>query len=97
MTTKKDIGLAITRLRKRAGIKTQKALGRKLNPGLSKETVCRIETGRGNYGIDSLFKIAEVLNCDISDFFQVEKSDSKLIIFEGTMKELKKKLSDKLE
>jgi len=96
LTTKKDIGLAIKILRKKAGIKTQKALGNKLKPTpLSKETINRIETGRGNYGIDSLFSIAKALNCDISDFFQVEKSDSKLIIFEGTIKELKEKLSGK--
>ena len=71
MTTKKDIGLAIKNLRKKAGIKTQEALGKKINPSpLSKETINRIETGRGNYGIDSLFRIAEVLGCDISDFFE---------------------------
>jgi len=96
LTTKKDIGLAIKVLRKRAGIKTQKALGKRLNPvPLSKETINRIETGRGNYGIDALFSIAEALNCDVSDFFQTEEKDSKLIIFEGTLKELKEKLSEK--
>ncbi len=95
MTTKKDIGLAIQTLRKRAGIKTQQALGKKLRPApKSKETINRIETGKGNYGIDALFSIAEALNCDVSDFFEVEKKDSKLIMFEGTIKELKKKLSE---
>ena len=95
MTTKKDIGLAIQTLRKRAGIKTQKALGRKLNPTpLSKETINRVETGKGNYGIDTLFSIAEALNCDISDFFQVGGKDSKLIIFEGNIKEIKEKISE---
>ena len=71
MTTKKDIGLAIRTLRKKAGIETQEKLGKKLNPKpLSKETINRIETGKGNYGINTLFRIAEVLNCDISDFFE---------------------------
>jgi len=91
LTTKQDIGLAIKTLRKKAGIKTQEALGKKL--GLSKETINRVETGRGNYGIDALFRIAEALNCDISDFFQTEKSDKKVIIFEGTIEELKSKFS----
>ena len=91
MTTKRDIGIAIQALRKRAGIKTQKALGKALN--MSKETVHRVETGKGNYGINTLFRIAEALGCDVSDFFQVEGKDSKLIIFEGSIAELKKKLS----
>lgn len=71
MTTKKDIGLAVRTLRKKAGIETQEKLGKKLNPkSLSKETINRIETGKGNYGINTLFKIAEALNCDISAFFE---------------------------
>ena len=74
MTTKKDIGLAIRTLRKKAGIKTQKELAKKLNPEpVGKDTINRIEMGKGNYGINTLFKIAEALNCDISDFFE-EKS-----------------------
>ena len=74
MTTKKDIGLAIRTLRKKAGIKTQRELGKKLNPEpVSKGTINSVETGRGNYSINLLFRIAEVLNCDISDFFE-EKS-----------------------
>jgi len=94
LTTKRDIGLAIQTLRKRAGVKTQKALGKKLRPKpLSKESICRIETGSGNYGIDALFRIAEALDCDVSDFFQAGGKDSKLIIFEGSIKELKEKLS----
>ena len=91
MTTKEDIGLAIQTLRKRAGIKTQKALAKMLN--ISKETVHRVETGKSNYGIDALFRIAEVLDCDVAEFFQVGRKDSKLLIFEGSIEELKKKLS----
>ena len=94
--TKRDIGLAIQTLRKKAGIKTQKELGRKLKPTpLSKETINRIENGKANYGINHLFSIAEALNCDISDFFQAERKDSKLLIFEGSIAELKEKLSEK--
>ena len=96
MTTKRDIGLAIQTLRKRAGVKTQNALGKKLRPKtLSKETINRVETGKGNYGIDTLFSIAEAINCDVADFFQVGGKDSKLLIFEGSIAELKKKLSEK--
>jgi len=93
MTTKKDIGLAIRTLRKKAGIKTQKELGKKLNPKpVTKGTINSVETGRGNYNINLLFKIAEVLNCDIADFLGHKKQDSKLFIFEGTFDELKDKI-----
>jgi len=95
MTTKKDIGLAIKMLRKKAGIKTQGDLGKKINPGpLSKETINRIENGRGNYGINALFRIAKVLNCDISDFLGHGKQDSKIFIFEGSLEELKDKIKE---
>jgi len=93
LTTKKDIGLAIQTLRKRAGIKTQEALGKKLHPPLSKETISRIERGEGNYGINALLSIAIALNCDMADFFRTEKKASKLMIFEGSIEELKAKLS----
>lgn len=74
MTTKKDIGLAVRTLRKKAGIKTQRELGKKLNPKpVSKGTINSVETGKGNYNINLLFRIAEVLNCDVSAFFE-EKS-----------------------
>jgi len=92
MTTKEDIGLAIKILRKKAGIKTQKELGKKLNPNpVSKETINRIETGRGNYGIDVLFKIAAALNCDISDFFG-SKKPSRTSLFEGVLEDFSKKV-----
>jgi len=95
VTSKKDIGFAIKIRRKKAGIKTQKELGKKLNPkSVSKETINRIETGRGNYGIDILFRIAEVLGCDFADFLRPEKKDSKIFIFEGTLEELKDKIKE---
>jgi len=93
MTTKRDIGLSIRTLRKKAGIKTQRELGRKLNPGpLSKETINRIETGRGNYRINALFRIAEALNCDVSDFFESKKKQSGTAIFEEILEEYKRKI-----
>ncbi|MBA7465152.1 hypothetical protein ES707_00314 [subsurface metagenome] len=93
MTSKKDIGFAIKIRRKKAGIKTQKELGKKLNPKpVSKETINRIEAGRGNYGIDTLFRIAELLDCDISDFLGDKKKNSKIFIFEGSLEELKDKI-----
>lgn len=95
MTTKKDIGLTIKMLRKKAGIKTQERFGKKINPKpLSKETINRIENGRGNYGINALFKIAKVLDCDISEFFCSNNEDSKFIIFGGTLKDLKNKMKE---
>ncbi|MCK4814746.1 helix-turn-helix transcriptional regulator [bacterium] len=95
VTSKIDIGLAIKTRRKKAGIKTQKELGKKLNPKpVGKDTINRIENGYGNYGIDILFRIAEVLGCDISDFLGSEKKDSKIFIFEGTLEELKDKIKE---
>jgi len=95
MTTKKDIGLAVRTLRKKAGIKTQRDLGKKLNPKpVTKGTINSVETGRGNYGINLLFKIADVLNCDIADFLGYKKQDSKVFIFEGTLDELKEKIKE---
>lgn len=71
MTTKKDIGLAVRTLRKKAGIKTQEELAKKLNPKpVSKGTINSVETGKGNYNINLLFRIAEALGCDISEFFE---------------------------
>ena len=69
MTTKRDIGLAIQNLRKKAGLK-QKDLVKKINPRpIAVDTLSRIERGNYNYTIDLLFRIAEALECDVSDFF----------------------------
>ena len=44
-------------------------------------------------GDPSLFRIAEVLNCDVSDFFQVEEKEScKIIVVEEDPKDLIKKI-----
>lgn len=95
LTSKKDIGLTIKMLRIKAGIKTQKELGKKLNPNpVSKETINRIETGRGNYGINVLFRIADVLNCDIADFFKSERSRPQMAIFEGVLEEYTKRVME---
>lgn len=92
MTSKKDIGLAIKVRRKKAGIKTQQKLGKMLNPKpVGKDTINRIENGYGNYGIDTLFKIAEALDCDISDFFISEKNSSRISIIERALEEYAKK------
>lgn len=87
MTSKKDIGLAIKILRKKASIKTQEKLGKMLNPKpVGKDTINRIENGYGNYGIDTLFKIAEVLGCDVSEFFGSIKP-SRISILERALEE----------
>jgi transcriptional regulator with XRE-family HTH domain len=93
MASKKDIGLNVKNMRKRTGLK-QKELVKKMNPKtISVNTLSRIETGRSNYSIDLLFRIADVLNCDVSDFFQVEeKRPLKITIFEGEPKDLIKKI-----
>jgi transcriptional regulator with XRE-family HTH domain len=93
MASKKDIGLNVKNMRKRTGLK-QKELVKKMNPKtISVNTLSRIETGRSNYSIDLLFRIAAVLNCDVTDFFQVEeKHPLKITIFEGEPKDLIKKI-----
>jgi len=93
MASKTDIGLNVKNIRKKTGLK-QKELVRKMNPvPISVNTLSRIETGRSNYSIDVLFRIAKVLNCDISDFFDVEeKRPLKITIVEGEPKDLIKKI-----
>jgi len=67
-TSKKEIGLAIKTIRLRVGLK-QIVLAKKINPkARSAGTISRIERGDSNYTIDMLFRIAEVLGCDVSDF-----------------------------
>ena len=94
MASKTDVGLNVKNIRKKTGLK-QKELVRKMNPEtISVNTLSRIETGRSNYSIDVLFRIATVLNCDISDFFQVEeKRPLKITIVEGDPRDLIKKMA----
>ena len=93
MASKTDVGLNVKNIRKKRGLK-QKELVKKMNPNpISVNTLSRIETGNSNYSIDLLFRIAEVLNCDVSDFFQVEEKQSlKITIVEGDPKDLIKKI-----
>jgi len=88
MITKKDIGLAIMTLRKKAGIKTQEELGRKLKHKRAKGTINKIETGSGNYSIDILFDIADVLKCYVSDFFGTKEKSTELSMIENLIKNL---------
>ena len=93
MASKKDVGLNVKNIRKKMGLK-QKELVKKINPiPISVNTLSRIETGNSNYSIDLLFRIAEVLSCDVSDFFQVEeKQPLKITIVEGDPKDFIKKI-----
>ncbi len=93
MASKRDVGLNVKNIRKKTGLK-QKELVKKMNPNaISVNTLSRIETGRSNYSIDLLFRIAEVLNCDVSDFFQIEeKHPLKITIVDGDPKDLIKKM-----
>ncbi len=93
MATKTDVGLSVKNIRKKRGL-MHKDLVKKMNPEpISVNTLSRIETGRSNYSIDVLFRIAAVLNCDISDFFQVEEKEScKIIVVEEDPKDLIKKI-----
>jgi len=93
MASKIDVGLNVKNIRKKMGLK-QKELVKKMNPNpISVNTLSRVETGKSNYSIDLLFRIAEVLKCDVSDFFQVEeKHPLKITIVEGDPKDLIKKI-----
>jgi len=89
MTTKRDVGLAVKNLRKKANLR-QKDLARKINPSpIDDNTISRIETGKHNYTIDLLFRIAAALDCDISDFFEPKKkfpgTDIYMAILEDTV------------
>lgn len=93
MRSKINVGLNVKNIRKKNGLK-QKELVKKMNPDpISVNTLSRVETGKSNYSIDLLFRIAEVLNCDVSGFFQVEeKHPLKITIIEGDPKDLIKKI-----
>jgi len=93
MAKKMDVGLNVKNIRKKMGLK-QKELVKKMNPtSISVNTLSRVETGKSNYSIDLLFRIAEVLNCDVSDFFQVEeKHPLKFTIVQGDPEDLIKKI-----
>jgi len=93
MASKIDVGLNVKNIRKKMGLK-QKELVKKMNPNpISVNTLSRVETGKSNYSIDLFFRIAEVLKCDVSDFFQVEeKHPLKITIVEGDPKDLIKKI-----
>ena len=93
MASKTDVGLNVKNIRKKTGLK-QKELVKKMNPHpISVNTLSRVETGKSNYSIDLLFRIAEVLKCDVFDFFQVEEMKScKIIVVEGDPKDLIKKM-----
>lgn len=96
MITKKDIGLAIRTFRKKANL-TQGQLGNKLNPKpVRKETISHIETGMSNYGIDTLFRIAEVLNCSISDFFGIKEKSPKMTMMETLLEDLREDMKKEL-
>lgn len=92
MASKEDIGLNVKNIRKKRGLR-QIELVKKMNPApISVNTLSRIETGRSNYSVDLLFRIAEVLNCDVSDFFQAKEQPLKITILEGDPKYLIKKI-----
>ena len=91
-TTKRDIGLVIELLRKTRGL-SQKELAKKLNPNsVSTNTISRIETGNYNYTIDMLFRIADILDCDISNFFGSQQAPSKVGMFEEVLEEYAKRV-----
>lgn len=63
---RKDIGKKIREMRDKLG---QSASRIATELGISREAVTHIETGRNNISAVSLWKLATLFNCDISDFF----------------------------
>jgi len=88
MTTKRDIGLEIQIKRKKAGL-TQDELAKKIK--VAKDTISRIERGRFNYTIDLLFRIANALDCNISEFFGVsERRVREVTLITGSLEDIKR-------
>lgn len=63
---KKDIGERIAAIRKGAGL-TARQVAERLK--IKRETLTQIETGRNNPTASTLWKLACVLHCEVSDFF----------------------------
>jgi len=97
MTDKKSIGLAVKYWRHKAGL-TQEALVKRINPKTkSKNTISRIERGESNYTIDRLFKIAEILGCDVADFFTFEKKPMEAKSIDKVFEEFKNKVMEEVK
>jgi len=93
MASKMEVGLNVKNIRKKTGLKQRELVKKMIPTPISVNTLSRIETGKSNYSIDLLFRIAAVLNCDVSDFFQVEeKHPLKIIVVEGEPKDLIQKI-----
>jgi len=96
MATKREIGLNIKNLRKRAGLR-QKDLAKMLDPKpTTKETISRVERGETNYSIDLLLSIAAALNVDISAFCPNTNSKPYFTILEGTPDTIKKMIREEI-
>ena len=63
---KADIAKKVREMRKKLGLSASKVAE---ELGVSREAVTHIETGRNNISAVSLWKLATLFNCDISDFF----------------------------
>jgi len=94
--TRKDLGGYIRFWRKKKGL-TQLELAKKLQPKTTKEQISKIETGVANFRINYLFQIADALGCDISSFCPSMdgKRSENIILFQGTIEELEKRLLQK--
>lgn len=86
-TTKELLGSRIKELRKLRGL-SQEKLSEKINIG--PKHLSRIEVGRGFPSLDTLERIAKVLNVELKDFFEFAHEAS-------SSKELKETLSNLLK
>jgi transcriptional regulator with XRE-family HTH domain len=95
MVTRKDIGLNVRTKRKEKNLK-QWQLAKKINPGLTETTISRIESGHTNFRINTLYQIAEALDCHIEDFIVPSmKISSVQEILKGVVKIVIEELKEK--
>jgi len=77
MDNKKKLGIRIKELRKQRGL-TQEQVAEKIQ--LEQNTISVIESGRNFPTLVTLEKIANVLQVDLSDFFNYETSEDTEVI-----------------
>lgn len=63
---RKEIGKRISEMRRKLGLSARRVAEELC---ISREAVTHVETGRNNISAVSLWKLATLLHCDVTDFF----------------------------
>ncbi|MFZ3090383.1 MAG: helix-turn-helix transcriptional regulator [Nitrospirota bacterium] len=90
-TTKELLGSRIKELRKLRGL-SQEKLSEKIN--IDPKHLSRIEVGRGFPSLDTLERIATVLNVELKDFFEFAHEASSAKELKETLNSLLKETDD---